>query len=194
MLRRREVVAELMLSRGDSLVVSSLGNPTYDLAATGDTAANFYLWGAMGGAPALGLGLALARPDRRVVVLAGDGEMMMALGSLATISAQRPLNLALLVLDNQAFAETGAQTGLTATGINLAAIASAAGFRRTLSIRQETEIAAMAEMIFHEEGPVFGKLEIAMSNDAKVFPEWQGEVLAKRTRQYLLDCEQQNLS
>ena len=186
MLQRRAVVAELMLSRGNSLVVSSLGNPTYDLASAGDTPANFYLWGAMGGAPALGLGLALAQPDRRIVVLAGDGEMMMALGSLATISAQRPHNLGLLVLDNQAFAETGAQTGLTASGIDLAAIASAAGFRRTLSIRHETEIAAMAEMIFHEPGPVFGKVEIAMSEDARVFPEWQGEILAKRTRQYLL--------
>ncbi len=187
MLQRREVVSKLMLSRGYSLVVSSLGNPTYDLAATGDSAGNFYLWGAMGGAPALGLGLALARPDRRVVVLAGDGEMMMALGSLATISAQRPQNLALLVLDNQAFAETGAQTGLTASGIDLAAIASAAGFRRTLSIWQESEIEAMAEMIFRDPGPVFGKVEIAMSEDAKVFPEWKGEVLAKRTRQYLLN-------
>jgi len=187
MLQRREVVSELMSRRGDALVVSSLGNPTYDLAAAGDTAANFYLWGAMGGAPAVGLGLALAQPGRRVVVIAGDGEMMMALGSLATISAQRPQNLALLVLDNQAFAETGSQTGLTASGIDLAAIASASGFRRTLSIRHESEIAAMAELIFHEQGPVFGKVEIAMSDDAKVFPEWQGEVLAKRTREYLLN-------
>lgn len=186
MLQRREVVSKLMLARGDALVVSSLGNPTYDLAAAGDTAANFYLWGAMGGAPAVGLGLALAQPDRRVVVLAGDGEMMMALGSLATISAQRPHNLALLVLDNQAFAETGSQTGLTASGIDLAAIASAAGFK-TLSIRSESEIPAMAEMIFHEAGPVFGKLEIAMSDDAKVFPEWRGEILADRTRQYVLN-------
>jgi len=186
MLQRREAVSQLMLSRGDALVVSSLGNPTYDLAAAGDTPANFYLWGAMGGAPAVGLGLALARPDRRVVVLAGDGEMMMALGSFATISAQRPANLALLVLDNQAFAETGAQTGLTASGIDLTAMAAAAGFRRTLSIRDAAGIAAMAQMIFREPGPVFGKLEIAMSEDAKVFPEWQGEVLAKRTRQYLL--------
>lgn len=186
MLQRREAVAELMLSRGDALVVSSLGNPTYDLAAAGDTPANFYLWGAMGGAPALGLGLALAQPERRVVVLAGDGEMMMALGSLATISAQRPHNLALLVLDNQAFAETGSQTGLTASGIDLAAIAAAAGFRRCLGIRHASGIPAMADLVFRQPGPVFGKLEIAMSDDAKVFPEWQGEILAHRTRQYLL--------
>lgn len=184
MLQRRKAVAELMAYRGDSLVVSSLGNPTYDLAAAGDTPANFYLWGAMGGAPAVGLGLALAQPGRRVVVLAGDGEMMMALGSLATISVQRPDNLALLVLDNQAFAETGSQTGLTASGIDLVAMAAAAGFRHTLGIRDESGIPAMAAMLFRQPGPVFGKLEIAMSDDAKVFPEWKGDILANRTRRF----------
>jgi hypothetical protein len=98
---------------------------------------------------------------------------------------QRPDNLALLVLDNQAFAETGSQTGLTASGIDLAAMAAAAGFRHTLGIRDESGIPDMAELIFRQPGPVFGKLEIAMSDDAKVFPEWKGEVLAQRTHSYL---------
>jgi len=186
MLQRRNFVTRLMQYRNDALLVSSLGNPTYDLAAAGDKPANFYLWGAMGGASALGLGLAVAQPDRRVVVLLGDGEMMMGLSSLATISALRPANLALVVLDNQAFAETGAQPGLTASGIDLTAIASAAGFSNTMSISADVELDEFANMVFSAAGPVFGKAEIAMSEDAKVFPEWRGELLAQRTRDHVL--------
>ena len=105
MLNRRALVAKLLEGRGDALVVTGLGSATYDAAAAGDHPLNFYLWGAMGSAAMIGLGLALAQPERRVVVLTGDGELLMALGALATIAAERPPNLALLVLDNEAFGE-----------------------------------------------------------------------------------------
>ncbi len=94
MLDRRNVV-RLILGSGDGrLVVSGLGSPTYDVAAAGDDARNFYLWGAMGGACMVGLGVALAQPNRRVMVVTGDGEMLMGLGSLATVSlaAIRPIS------------------------------------------------------------------------------------------------------
>ena len=188
MLQRRELVSSLMQYRNDALVVSSLGNPTYDLAAAGDTPANFYLWGAMGGASAVGLGLAISKPERRVVVLIGDGEMMMALGSLATISALKPENLALVLLDNQVFAETGAQTGLTAADIDLAAIASAAGFPSTMSIAAASEVDEFTQLVFSAPGPVFAKAEIAISEDARVFPEWDGVLLANRTREHILSA------
>ncbi|HEX2278022.1 MAG TPA: thiamine pyrophosphate-dependent enzyme, partial [Candidatus Tectomicrobia bacterium] len=104
MLPRREAVTALLADRPrDLLVISGLGSATYDLAAAGDDARNFYLWGAMGGALAMGLGLALAQPSKRILVLTGDGELLMGLGSLATVGVQAVRNLAVAVLDNEAY-------------------------------------------------------------------------------------------
>jgi thiamine pyrophosphate-dependent acetolactate synthase large subunit-like protein len=105
-LDRRAVVARLLRDRGDALVVTGLGGPAYDVAAAGDTPLNFYLWAAMGGAAMMGLGLARAQPGRRVVVITGDGEMLMGLGSLATIAVDAPPNLVLVVLDNEHYGES----------------------------------------------------------------------------------------
>ncbi len=107
MLDRRAFVRELLADRGSLLVVTGLGSPTYDAAACGDHPLNFYLWGAMGSAAMIGLGLALAQPARRVLVLTGDGEALMGMGSLATIGVKQPRNLAIVVLDNQHYGETG---------------------------------------------------------------------------------------
>jgi thiamine pyrophosphate-dependent acetolactate synthase large subunit-like protein len=100
-LRRRAVVKELLAQRGDTLVVAGLGAPAWDVTAAGDEPLNFPLWGAMGGAVPIGLGLALAQESRCVLVITGDGEMLMGLGSLATVAIQRPPNLAIVVLDNE---------------------------------------------------------------------------------------------
>src|SRR5215813_13845211 len=123
MLDRRELVKRLLVERGDLLVVPGLGTPTYDVAAAGDHPLNFYLWGAMGGAAMIGLGLALAQPERRVLVLTGDGEALMGLGSLATIGVKQPGNLVIIVLDNQHYGETGMQPSHTRAGIDLVAVA-----------------------------------------------------------------------
>jgi thiamine pyrophosphate-dependent acetolactate synthase large subunit-like protein len=115
-LDRRAVAATLLRDPGDLLVVTGLGAPSYDAAAAGERPLNFYLWGAMGGAAMVGLGIALAQPGRRVLVLTGDGEMLMGMGSLATIAAADAPNLAIAVLDNARYGETGSQhshTGLT---------------------------------------------------------------------------------
>src|SRR5258706_131246 len=106
---RRRVVSEVLRVLDEPLVVSGLGSSTWDVAAAGDRDTNFYLWGAMGSAAMVGLGLALAQSQRRVVVITGDGEMMMGIGSLATIAAQAPSNLVLVVLDNGLYLETGGQ-------------------------------------------------------------------------------------
>ena len=106
-LDRRAVAAALLRDPGDLLVVTGLGAPTYDAAAAGERPLNFYLWGAMGGAAMVGLGLALAQPRRRVLVLTGDGEMLMGMGALATIAAAGAPNLAIAVLDNARYGETG---------------------------------------------------------------------------------------
>src|SRR5712691_12166155 len=99
-LDRREAMQMLLAGRGEMLLVTGLGSTTYDAAAVGDDERNFYLWGAMGAAAMIGLGLAIARPERRVLVVTGDGEMLMGLGALATIGVERPPNLAVVVFDN----------------------------------------------------------------------------------------------
>jgi phosphonopyruvate decarboxylase len=101
-------------------IIASLGHPAYDLFAAGDRPANFYTWGSMGLASSIGLGLAMAQPRRRVVVLDGDGSLLMNLGSLATIGWTRPVNLILVVWDNQSYATTGGQDTATAHGADLA--------------------------------------------------------------------------
>jgi thiamine pyrophosphate-dependent acetolactate synthase large subunit-like protein len=135
MIDRRELVRELLVDRGDLLVVSGLGSATYDVAAAGDHPLNFYLWGAMGGTAMIGLGLALAQPDRRVAVLTGDGDMLMGIGSLATIGVKQPKNLAIVVLDNAHYGETGMQASHTTAGIDLVAVALGCRFRRSFCCR-----------------------------------------------------------
>src|SRR5271165_5793505 len=133
-LDRRQCVARLLRDRGDLLVVSGLGSATYDVAATGDHPLNFYLWGAMGGTAMIALGLALARPDRRVVAIPGDGDMLMGLGSLATIGVKQPNNLAIVVLDNAHYGETGMQPSHTHAGIDFVAMALACRFKHARTI------------------------------------------------------------
>src|SRR5215831_19170364 len=140
MLDRREFVRELLLDRKDLLVVSGLGSPTYDVAACGDHPLNFYLWGAMGGAAMIGLGLALAQPALRVLVLTGDGEMLMGMGSLATIAAAGAANLAIAVLDNARYGETGSQLSHTGLTTDLAAVAAACGWPATATAREMDEV------------------------------------------------------
>lgn len=143
-LDRRAVVARLMRDRNGLLVVTGLGSPGYDVHAAGDDDGTFYLWGAMGGAALMGLGLALARPDRSVVVVTGDGEQMMGLGGLATIGIAAPRNLVVIVLDNQHFGETGMQRSHTGFGVDLAAIALSCGFAEGRTVADEAGIEELA--------------------------------------------------
>ena len=133
-LRRRDVVKELLRERNDLLVVAGLGSTTWDITAAGDTDLNFPMWGAMGQAAMMGLGLALAQPKRRVLVVTGDGEMLMGLGALATIGVQRPPNLALAVFDNARYAETGMQASHTDHGVSLCGVARSCGIEGVFDI------------------------------------------------------------
>ena len=189
MLNRRTLVAELFKARGDALVVTGLGSPTYDVAAAGDSPSNFYLWGAMGSAAMVGLGLALARSDRRVLVVTGDGELLMGLGSLATIAAQKPGNLAILVLDNEVFGETGAQAGLTGLGIDLCGIAAAAGFASTLQVERASAAGELADLLIHAPGPVLAVAKVARTPEPMVLPPRDGRYLVQRFRTALLGAE-----
>lgn len=186
MLERRAAVAALLKDRKDLLVVTGLGSPTYDVHAAGDRDDNYYLWGAMGGAALVGLGLALAQPQRRVLVVTGDGEQLMGLGGLATIAAARPRNLAIAVIDNQHYGETGMQASHTGRGIDLAAIAGASGFATAVTLRSLDEIAAAAPGLNAEAaGPRLLVIKVAAENPPRSMPSRDAVFIKNRFRAHL---------
>ena len=185
-LLRRDVVEALLEDRGDILVVAGLGAPAWDCAAAGDHPLTFPLWGAMGSACMIGLGLALAQPRRRVLVITGDGEMLMGMGSLATIGAQRPRNLAVVVLDNERYGETGMQKTHTAYGVDLAAVARACGFIKTRVIPKSTGVAAMRSDVYRGRGPLFFQVKVKPDSPPLVLPPRDGAHLSRRFREALL--------
>ena len=130
---------------GDAAIVASLGHPAYDLFAAGDRPQNFYTWGSMGLASSIGLGLALARPELRVIVLDGDGSLLMNLGSLATIGLLRPANLTVVVMDNEEYATTGGQPTPTAHGADLEGAARAMAIATAATVRSEGELRGALE-------------------------------------------------
>jgi thiamine pyrophosphate-dependent acetolactate synthase large subunit-like protein len=185
-MRRRDVVAALLADRGDLLVVSGLGSTTYDCAAAGDHPLNFYLWGAMGGAAMIGIGLALAQPTKRVMVITGDGEMLMGLGSLATIATRRPANLAIAVIDNERYGETGMQTTHTAAGVDLAGMARAAGFAAATTISRADALPDVVDLLRRAPGPVFAVIKVDGARHPFVLPPRDGALLKHRFRTALL--------
>ena len=185
-LNRREVVARLLRDRGDALVVASLGNPTFDVAAAGDCAQNFYLWGAMGGAVMVGLGLACAQPARRVIVFVGDGEMMMGLGSLATVAVEKVANLSIVVIDNEHYAETGMQRTHAGRGVDLAATAMALGFDSSRSVLSAQELEAAVDSVHGAPGPVFVTVKVTTDPAPTSLPPRDGPYLRSRFREALL--------
>ena len=185
-LRRREVAQALLADRRDMLVVGGLGSTAWDITAAGDHALNVPLWGAMGGAAALGLGLALAQPERRVLVITGDGDMLMGLGSLATIAIQRPANLALVVFDNERYGETGMQPTHTAHGVDLAAMAHGAGFAVAGTVRDQAALEAALPAIRAAPGPVLYVVKVRAETLPFVLPPKDGAWLKDRFRNALL--------
>ena len=185
-LDRREVVRALLERRGDLLVVAGLGSSAWDCTAAGDHPLTFPLWGAMGSACTIGLGLALAQPRRRVLVVTGDGEMLMGLGSLATVAAQRPGNLAIVVLDNERYGETGMQRTHTAYGTDLAAVALACGFGKAQIVRGTAQLAGVRSGIHRGKGPLFYQVKIGSDPVPLVLPPRDGALLKHRFRAALL--------
>lgn len=185
-LDRRHAAARILRERGDSLAVSSLGNPTFDLAFAGDSAQNFYLWGAMGGAVMVGLGLAQAQPEKRIIVFVGDGEMMMGLGSLATVAAHGAANLSIVVMDNECYAETGMQPGHTGRSVDIAGIAAACGFGTAATVRTEEELDDSVAAIMHGAGPVLVTVKAVNGPRETPPPSLDGPYLRSRFREALL--------
>jgi thiamine pyrophosphate-dependent acetolactate synthase large subunit-like protein len=182
-LDRREVVATLMRDPGDLLVITGLGAATYDVGITGDRPQNFYLWGAMGGTAMIGLGLAIAQPKKRVLVITGDGEMLMGMGALATVAAAGVTNLSIAVLDNGRYGETGSQFSHTGLTTDLAAVAAACGWANTTTARDMDEVAALAPRLRTEN--VFAIIRISAEEKPRFLPPRDGAYLTDRFRRSL---------
>ncbi len=170
-LHRRPLVARILADRPDDLlVVSGLGSSTWDVSSVGNHANNFCFIGAMGQAAPFALGLALAQPEKRVLLITGDGELLMSLGSLATIANKAPANLALMVLDNQSYVETGNQPTATAGLTSLPAIAAACGIAKSREFTLESEVDELGEFVRGVQGPVFANVKIAAESLPLAFP------------------------
>lgn len=182
---RRKFVAELLKQFPDALVVTGLGSPSYDVFAAGDRPGNFYLWGAMGGSTSLALGLAIAQPEKQVIAITGDGEQLMGIGSLATAAAQKQKNLAIVILDNGHFGETGMQQSHTSLGTNLAQVASAVGVPNTLEISDIDKLDQLVQQIRKADGMTVAQVYISTEEPQRALPPRDGVYVKNRFRQHL---------
>jgi thiamine pyrophosphate-dependent acetolactate synthase large subunit-like protein len=196
-LQRRPLVKKILEGTDDNLlVIAGLGSPNWDITNAGDRPLNMPLWGAMGAAVPMGLGLALAQPTRRVLVITGDGDMLMGMGSLATVATQQPDNLAIAVLDNEKFGETGNQATATAprnngptdsgAGSDLSVIAKGCGIADSAIVRAESEVAQLIADLRRKKGPVFRVVKVMVEKLDFVMPPQDGAHLKDRFRQALL--------
>jgi len=181
-IQRRAFVAELLAQRDGALVIPGLGSPTWDCFASGDSPEYLYSWGGMGLAVPTALGVAMARPDKRVLAITGDGEMLMGIGSLGVVANQARDNLSILVLDNESFGETGRQLGLTAGPSDLCAVAQGFGIRQTREVTESGSVGELAEFLFQRPGPSFAVAKIALSEDPWCLPIKDGVAIAGRFR------------
>jgi len=185
-LDRRDAMRVLLEDRGDMLVVTGLGSTTWDAAAVGDDERNFYLWGSMGAAAMVGLGLAVAQPGRRVLVVTGDGEILMGLGALATIGVQRPPNLAIAVFDNGHYAETGMQRSHTDHGVSLCGVARSCGIESVYDITDPGALDDFTMLVrAQSERTLFARVAIEANEPPRVLPSRDGVFLKNRFRHAL---------
>jgi thiamine pyrophosphate-dependent acetolactate synthase large subunit-like protein len=183
LLDRRQVVSTLLADRRDTVAIGGLGASTNDITAAGDHARNFYLWGGMGAAAMIGLGLALAQPKLPVLVVTGDGEMLMGMGSLATIGLQKPPNLSIVVLDNECYGETGGQTSHTSATADLVGVAKACGIADARAISTMAEVEAFAKAVHQvSAGPRFANVKIANASLERILPSRDGTYIVNRIR------------
>jgi phosphonopyruvate decarboxylase len=179
---RRRFVADLVAGAPEAIFVSGLGSPSYDLFAAGDRDLNFYLWGAMGASVPVGLGIAIAQPERSVVVVTGDGEQLMGVGALGTVGARRQPNLTVVVLDNGHYGETGMQRSHTSLGTDLAAVARGFGIADAHRVGDQQEVASVLERVHARSGPAFFQVPIPAHDHPRALPPRDGVFVKNRFR------------
>ena len=185
-LNRRLVISELLKERENSLIVNGLGGTCWDVASLGDNALNFYVWGGMGNACMIGLGLALSQPDKKVIVITGDGEMLMGIGSLATIALKQPKNLSIVVFDNELYGETGNQKTHTAYCTNLSKIAIGSGIINSSIILTQEDLFSLSSEIHQIKNLSFSVIKINQDQEEIVLPIREGAFIKSRFRRALL--------
>ncbi len=185
-LNRRVVISELLKERKNSLIVNGLGGTCWDVASLGDNDLNFYVWGGMGNACMIGLGLALSQPDRKVIVITGDGEMLMGIGSLATIALKQPKNLSIVVFDNELYGETGNQKTHTAYCTNLSKIAIGSGIINSSIILTKEDLLSLSSEIHQIKNLSFSVIKINQDQEEIVLPIREGAYIKSRFRGALL--------
>jgi thiamine pyrophosphate-dependent acetolactate synthase large subunit-like protein len=181
-LERRAAVEALLTDRKDLLIVTGLGSPSYDVFAAGDHPGNYYLWAAMGSATTVGFGIAMAQRERPVLVLTGDGEMLMGIGSLATVALKAPKNLTIAVLDNGHYGETGMQLSHTGRGVELDQVAASFTLPWT---RRVTDMAGLDELrlrVHAQAGLSFATIKITAENPPRALPPRDGVAVKTRFR------------
>jgi len=179
---RRKFVARLLEGIPRALVVTGLGSSSYDVFAASDRDTNYYLWGAMGAAVPMGLGLALAQPGKSVVVITGDGEQLMGIGSLAAIGVKQPGNLTVVVLDNGHYAETGMQRSHSSLGTDLVAVAKGFGIADSFAASSLDDCAAIASRVKARKGPAFVRVLIEANQSPRALPPRDGAYIKNRFR------------
>jgi thiamine pyrophosphate-dependent acetolactate synthase large subunit-like protein len=184
-IERRAFVKELIDLCPGVLVVPGLGSSNYDIFAAGDRAENFYMWGAMGGAALIGLGLALAQPSKSVLVITGDGEQLMGMGGLATINAQQPKNLTIVVLDNGHFGETGMQHSHSSLGTDLTAVAKGCGIANSFKVREASDVKTIQQNVLARAGVAFAQVYVKADDLPRALPSRDGVHIKNRFRQAL---------
>ena len=179
---RRAFVSRLLAATPDALVITGLGSAAYDVFASGDRDRNYYLWGAMGGAASIGLGLALAQPDQSVVVITGDGEQLMGIGSLGTIAVKQPKNLTIVVLDNGHYGETGMQRSHSSLGTDLVAVAKGFGIADAFATSTLEGSDDIARRVMARAGTVFAQVFVEVEELPRALPPRDGPYIKNRFR------------
>ncbi|MBK9978359.1 MAG: aldehyde dehydrogenase [Gemmatimonadetes bacterium] len=179
---RRAFVSRLLTATPDALVITGLGSAAYDVFAAGDRDRNYYLWGAMGGAASMGLGLALAQPDQSVVVITGDGEQLMGIGSLGTIAVKQPKNLTIVVLDNGHYGETGMQRSHSSLGTDLVAVAKGFGIADAFATSTLEGSDDIARRVMARAGTVFAQVFVEVEELPRALPPRDGPYIKNRFR------------
>jgi thiamine pyrophosphate-dependent acetolactate synthase large subunit-like protein len=179
---RRAFVSRLLAATPDALVITGLGSAAYDVFAAGDRDRNYYLWGAMGGAASMGLGLALAQPDQSVVVITGDGEQLMGIGSLGTIAVKQPKNLTIVVLDNGHYGETGMQRSHSSLGTDLVAVAKGFGIADAFATSTLEGSDDIARRVMARAGTVFAQVFVEVEELPRALPPRDGPYIKNRFR------------
>jgi thiamine pyrophosphate-dependent acetolactate synthase large subunit-like protein len=182
-LDRRAAVALLVDALPETMIVTGLGSASYDVHAAGDRPDTYYLWGAMGSAALVGLGLSQAQPGRQILVITGDGEQLMGLGGLATIAVAAPANLTVVVLDNGHFGETGMQVSHTGRGLAIDRVAAACGLSRTGLIDDQAGLERLAaSLVQPTAGPGLYVIKIKAENPPRSLPPRDAVFIKNRFR------------